>query len=170
MSNVLFNMLSALSDADKKSFEDLSKRLKVVKGEISLLSKDDLKLIESMEKRYGDKIRNVKHNTSEKNNSTKAELLDTPFAIQVRQIIARDLGAKYPLEEDALTFVFENKWVPVDCQDKALVEDLYQRFETDINEANQWREELGDVVTDKAMAVGLAWFMVVYQLYKRLNS
>lgn len=170
MKNVLQKMLSELSDDDKKSFEDLTERLKIASGDISLLSAEDLKLIGSMELKYGDKIRNVNQKNLANDKSQQVELLDTPFAAHVRQIIARDLGAKFPLEEEALAFVFKTKWKPVDCQEANLVEDLYQRFEADIKEANQWREELGDVVNDKAMALGLAWFMVVFQLNKRLND
>jgi len=172
MSNVLEKMIAQLSEDDKQVFEALSLRLKQVKGDINLLSEDDIKLIQQMEKKYGDSISSVGQASidNSKSNTPAVNILDTPFAAQVRQIIARDLGAKFPQEEDAVAFIFENKWLPVDCQDKSIANDLYQNFELDIREANQWREDLGDKSQDKSMALGLAWFMVIFQMHKRLSE
>jgi len=161
-------MLAQLSDDDKQVFEDLLLRLKQVKGDISLLSPDDIKLVQSMEKKYGDPIEPVESNKTQSNPTIA--ILETPFAGQVRQIIARDLGAKFPMEEDAVAFVFENKWLPIECQDEKLSEDLYKKFERDINEANHWQKELTGGTEDNKMAVGLAWFMVIFQLNKRLSE
>ena len=174
MSSILTKMLAQLSDDDKQVFEELSHRLKQVNGDISKLTADDIKLIQSMESKYGESIGQV--NKEQVKPGLEEGILGTGFAQHVRQIIARDLGAKFPLEEDAVAFVFESKWLPLDCQDKELSDNLYNKYEMDINEANQWREDLVDEAKEgsneetRKMALGLAWFMVVFQLYKRLSE
>ncbi len=173
MSDILTKMLAELSDDDRHIFDQLSNRLKQSGGDISKLSADDLELIKLMESKYGEAIEqtNKKFVAQNKvNEKQTVNILDMPFAQQVRQILARELGAEFPLEEDAVAFVFENKWLPIECQDEKLAEDLYNRFEKDIVEANHWREELVDAASDKKMAVGLAWFMVIFQLHKRLTE
>ena len=168
MNSVLNEMLKLLSDEDKKAFVQLSEKLQSIDGDISRLSKEEQELIRLMEKKYGDKINQTHQAFTSSEESI--EILDVPFAQHVRQILARDLGEQFPEEEAAVQFVFENKWLPVDCQDESLVQDLFQRFEQDICEANQWREEMVGIESDKKMAVGLAWFMVIFKLNERLNG
>ncbi len=168
MSDVLIKMLSQLSEEDKVIFDSLAQKLKTVNGDVSLLSEDDLTLIKNMEEKYGDKIRDSQ-NADSLNSSSTESVLDTPFAEQVRQILARDLVNKFPIEADAVNFVFENKWLPIDCQNEELVADLFEKFKQDIILCNQWRNDLVTVEEDIKMAVGLAWFMVIYQLQQRLQ-
>jgi hypothetical protein len=168
MSSILTKMLAQLSDDDKQAFEELSHRLKLVNGDISQLSPDDIKIIQSMENKYGESISQV--NKEQVKPNLNEGILASGFAQHVRQIIARDLGSKFPLEEDAVAFVFDNKWLPVDCQNNDLSNDLYEKYKLDIDEVNQWRKDLGDVAKDNKMALGLAWFMVVFQLNKRLSE
>ena len=174
MNAVLQQMLSHLSDEDKVIFAELSERLSAVDGDISKLQESDLKLIADMEQKYGEQIRASHDNTNNQPNTSQSpsmeEILDSPFGQHVRQILARDLVNEFPMEGDAVRFVFENKWIPVDCQEESLVETLYQKYEEDIKLCNQWRDELVAVNEDKKMAVGLAWFMVIFQLNERLNG
>ncbi|MGX5173607.1 hypothetical protein ACUR5C_06235 [Aliikangiella sp. IMCC44653] len=170
MQSVLNRMLKQLSEEDKAIFESLSDKLKAIDGDFSKLSTEDRKLIAEMESKYAEKIKAAHQQETEAATEVASNLLNLPFAQHVRQILARDLGDKFPLEEDAVAFVFENKWLPLDCQDPALVNELFTRFEQDISEANQWREDLLAVDADKKMAVGLAWFMVIFQFHKRLSE
>jgi hypothetical protein len=179
MSSLLTKMIEQLSEQDQAIFTDLAIRLKQVNGDISQLNQDELELIKSMESKYGEKINQAHAKASPDNLKSKqrqnrvherVDLLETPFAQMVRQIIARDLGAQFPLEEDAVAYVFNNKWLPLDCKDKAMAKDLYQRYKLDIDEANQWRQDLGDKANDLTMAIAMTWFMVVFQMYKRLNQ
>ena len=166
MSAILEQMLAQLSDEDKAVFNQLAERLAKVQGDVSQLSEEDRELISRMESKYGEKIRKShEHSASAK----PLDILDTPFAQHVRQILARDLVNQFPLEEDAVRFAFENRWLPVDCQQDDLIDDLYSRFEEDINISNQWREDMVAVDQDKKMAIGLAWFMVIFQLNERLK-
>lgn len=170
MSGVLNKMLAELSEEDRLVFEELSKKLKQVNGDIERLSSEDIQLIQSMESKYGKAINQTHTEYQNKNEDfIQEDILDSSFAQQVRQILARDLAAKFPSEEEVVAFVFENKWLPIDCQDEKLANELYQRYEADILDANQWRNDLVDSSSDKKMALGLAWFMVVFQLNKRLN-
>ncbi|MCW8877239.1 MAG: hypothetical protein OQK04_13405 [Kangiellaceae bacterium] len=166
MSAILQQMLAQLSDEDKAVFNQLAVRLAEVKGDVNQLSDEDRELISSMEAKYGEKIRQT-HDKS--GSEQKLDILETPFAQHVRQILARDLVNQFPQEEDAVKFAFENRWLPVDCQQDDLIEDIYGRFKEDIKLSNQWREEMVAVEQDKKMAVGLAWFMVIFQLNERLK-
>ena len=166
MSAILQQMLAQLSDEDKAVFNQLAERLAEANGDINLLSDEDRNLISSMETKYGEKIRQT-HDQSA--TAQQLDILETPFAQYVRQILARDLVNQFPLEEDAVRFAFENRWLPVDCQQDDLIDDIYSRFEEDIKLSNQWREEMVAVAQDKKMAVGLAWFMVIFQLNERLK-
>ena len=168
MNSVLNKMLALLSEEDKNLFEGLSDRLKKVNGDIKLLSEEDILLINKMEAEYGDSINKTHKEDSQ--DISQEEFLNTPFAHYVRQTLARDLGNKFPQEEEAINFAFNQKWLPIDCQDESLSKDLYQKFSDDINEANQWRKDMLDINSDKKMAVGLAWFMVVFQLHQRFCS
>jgi len=168
MSSVLNEMLKLLSDEDKIVFEQLSEKLKKIDGDLSQLSDDEKNLIQQMERKYGDQI-NQTHDTF-KAAGGEFDILATPFAQHVRQILARDLGEQFPEEAQAIQFAFDNKWMPVDCQDESLALGFYERFSQDINEANQWREDLVGVDSDKKMAVGLAWFMVIFKLQEQFGN
>ncbi|WP_444998052.1 hypothetical protein [Aliikangiella sp. IMCC44359] len=167
MSQILAQMLEQLSDEDKQVFAQLSQSLKDCGGDIARLSEKERLVIKQMEDKYGDKIKATHQQYEE--TEEEFDILDMPFAQNARQILARDLGDKFPQEEEAIAFVFENKWMPLECQKQELVGELFNRFEQDIYEINRWREELVDIHSDKKMAVGLAWFMVVFQLNKRFN-
>ena len=167
MSEVLSKMIALLSDEDKKVFAQLSEKLKQANGDLAKLSAEELKVIKAMEVKYGDKINQANQQFQQ---TEELDLSEFPFAQYVRQILARDLGDEFPQEVDAVAFVFNNKWLPVDCQDENLVEELFTRFEEDITEINQWRDALVEVKADKKMAVGLSWFMVIFQLNQRLNG
>lgn len=166
MSAILQQMLAQLSEEDKTVFNQLAERLAEAKGDVTQLSDEDRELISDMESEYGNKIRKSHEQSA---SAQPQDILDTPFAQHVRQILARDLVNQFPLEEDAVRFAFENRWLPVDCQQDDLAEDIYGRFEEDIKISNQWREEMVAVGHDKKMAVGLAWFMVIFQLNERLK-
>ena len=167
MSRVLQEMLSLLSEQDRVLFEKLAEKMQQINGDISLLSDEEKKLIQQMEQKYGEQINQTHSKTAQ---STELDFLEIPFAIHVRQILARDLSEKFPMEEDAVRFAFENKWLPVDCKDDNLVAELLERFAEDIREMNQWRNDMVETQSDPKMALGLAWFMVVFKLNERLNG
>jgi len=176
MSNVLQKMLDQLSETDRLVFNRLAEKLKLAKGDIGLLSQEDIKTIRAMETKYASKISqamsvetSVQPPSIETDTSAEFELLATPFAQYVRQLLARDLGSDFPSEEDAVIYAFENKWLPIDCQDDELALKFYQRFEADILDANQWRSGYSEVKKDAKMSLGLAWFMVVFQLHERMR-
>ena len=165
MNSVLNEMLKLLSDEDKIIFEQLSEKLKTIGGDLSQLSDEEKRLIQDMESKYGEQINQTHDNFQDQ--SDELDILSLPFAQHVRQVLARDLGEQFPEEAQAIQFAFENKWIPVDCQDESMALEIYERFEQDINEANQWREDMVGVNSDKKMAVGLAWFMVIFKLHER---
>lgn len=177
MSALLEKMMAELSAQDKQVFKQLAERLKAVKGDIARLPLEDLQLIQAMEQKYAASVnraasafRDSQPVQSPEQQALEVELLELPFAQQVRQILARSLGHQFPLEQDAVAFAFDNKWLPQDFNDPDLADSLYQRFEEDIKLINQWRADLVAVELDKKMALGLAWFMVIYQLQQRLSE
>jgi len=170
MKDVLNKMIEQLSEEDKKLFNQLADKLKVIDGDTAKLSKDDFDLISKMEVKYADKLDPVGSNSKNKtNNIDSDDILNSSFAAYVRQILARDLKNQFPNEEDAVRFAFQNKWLPDDFKENDSVLQLFENYEQDICEANQWREDIVGVESDKRMAVGLTWFMVIFQLNERLN-
>jgi hypothetical protein len=170
MKNVLNKMIEQLSGEDKVIFSQLAEKLNAVDGDISKLSKQEFELIAQMETRYADKLSQFSDELgSEEKPATSWDILQSGFASYVRQILARDLKEQFPNEEDAVKFVFQNKWLPEDFRNPDTVMQIYENYKQDIGDANQWREDVVGVESDKSMAVGMTWFMVVYQLNERLN-
>jgi len=181
----LDQLMELLSEDDRAVFAKLATRLKSANGDINQLSSSELKIIQQMEQKYADQFSQVNSNVDlsiqdvsagketsqmKSSNLESLDLLQTPFADKVRQLLARDLKDSFPKEADAAQFAFNNKWLPADLKEPAMVANLFEEFKQDISEANQWREELVGLDSDKTMAVGLTWFMVIFQLNQRLNS
>lgn len=175
MSNMLNQMLTVMSEEDRIMFDQLSKRLSQVNGDISQLSKDDLLFIQSMEKKYGSQIdsahkQSLSSESLSKHSTLSADFLEMPFSKHVRQVLARHLGSQFPQEEEAVSYAFENRWIPNELKAQELIDELFSKFELDIYEANQWREDIIPTESDKKMAVGIAWFSVIYQLHQRFSN
>ncbi len=169
----LDKLVAQLSDDDRTIFEQLAAKLKDVKGDIGRLSSSDLKTIQQMEEKYADKLSEVDLPQEQTNDTGKlpvVELLATPFAAKVRELLAVELKERFSKEEEAVAFTFNNKWIPLDLKDPQKAASLFEEYKQDISEANQWREELVGIDSDKVMAVGLTWFMVIFQLNRQLNS
>jgi hypothetical protein len=82
-------------------------------------------------------------------------------------MLLRELKEDYRDLKSAVTYAYESKWLPQELRNPDVCETLYERFFSDIERANQWRYELQGQKADasnKTMAVGLTWFMYVYQL------
>jgi len=167
MKNLLKKMIEQLSEEDKLLFSELAEKLNKVDGDISKLSKNEFELIAKMEAKYADKLGAFKEQSIEENKSK--DLLESGFATHARQLLARDLNTQFPNEEDAVKFAFQNKWIPAEFREAKTAQVVFENYQQDISEANQWRDEVVGVESDKIMAVGLTWFMVIYQLNERLN-
>ena len=169
MKKVLEKMIAQLSAEDKGVFEKLAIKLEEVDGDISKLTKDELAIISDMESKYAERLSEISIEPTEAA-AQEQPLLETSFGAYVRQLLARDLKEQFPQEEDAVRFAFQNKWVPQDLKEAKQAQKVFDDYQQDICEANQWREEVVGVESDKSLAVGLTWFMVVFQLNERLNS
>lgn len=168
MKEMLKEMIAQLSDEDKVIFSQLTKKMEEVDGDINQLSPQELAIIQEMEVKYADKLKSVQQAAQSEIKNT--DLLDTGFASFVRQMLARDLKERFPQEEDAVRFAFQNKWIAQELKESAAAQKVFEDYTDDISEANQWREEVVGIESDKGLAVGLTWFMVLYQLNQRLNS
>lgn len=168
MKEMLQEMIAQLSDEDKVLFSRLAKKMEEVNGDVAKLSRQEHELIQKMESKYGDKLKSIQRTSQAEVETT--DLLETGFAGYVRQLLARDLKERFPNEEDAVRFAFQNKWIAQELKDPKIAQKIFEDFTDDISEANQWRDEVVGVESDKGMAVGLTWFMVVFQLNQRLNS
>lgn len=165
---MLQEMIAQLSQKDKIVFSQLAKKLQEVDGDVTKLSQQELAIIKEMEVKYAEKLKSVQQKAQIE--TENADLLETGFAGLVRQLLARDLKERFPQEEDAVRFAFQNKWIAQELKDSKIAQKVFADYTDDISEANQWREEVVGVESDKIMAVGLTWFMVVFQLNQRLNS
>lgn len=165
MKEVLEKMIAQLSDEDKILFGQLAAKINENNGDISKLSPSEFELIAKMETKYADKLSKFKPEISEETKDNN--ILETGFAQFSRQVLAKELKENFPNEEDAVTFAFNNKWIPEVFKDKENAEKIYTDYEQDICEANNWRHDVVGVDSDKVMAVGMTWFMVIYQLHQK---
>ncbi|MET1256012.1 hypothetical protein [Aliikangiella maris] len=169
MSLNISQLYAELSAEDKQLFTEILNRLTEHNGDLTKLSVQDQQTIQHLEAQYAGQDSSGAHQDNTINDN-ESDFLTLPFAQYVRQILARDLGGQFPLEEEAIGYAFDNKWLPLECQRPELIEELFERFKADIVEINRWRSELVDVSSDIKMAVGLAWFMVIFQLNQRINQ
>ncbi|NVJ61215.1 MAG: hypothetical protein HWE27_12545 [Gammaproteobacteria bacterium] len=184
LANHLERLKQLLSEDDLAAFERLSEKLKTIGGDFSLLSESERALIAKMEQKYGDAIQEEAIADADTVlNATPAEpqartggavapeslpLLKTEFAEYVKDMLLRELPQMKDLKQ-AVNYAFEQKWIPQELQNPDVCETLFERFFSDIELANQWRYELmGEKVdsNNKTMAIGLTWFMYIYQLKK----
>lgn len=105
--------------------------------------------------------------------SDEFPLLKTEFALYVKDMLLRELGEQFSSLKATVSYAFEQKWIPQELQNPDVCETLFERFFSDIEQANQWRYELQGQKVDssnKSMAVGLTWFMYVFQLKQWLDK
>jgi len=162
-------MIAQLTEEDKVVFSQLAEKLNKAKGDISQLSEEELSIISRMESKYSDKLSQIPIVDTSSNINAQYNLLSTAFASFVRQLLAKDLKEQFPNEEDAVRFAFQNKWIPEEIKNTDSANKIFTDYEKDICDANQWREEVVGIESDKSMAVGMTWFMVVFQLNEKLN-
>ncbi len=163
MSDQLQAMLSVLSEEDRATFEQLAAKVKQVGGDVSQLSPSDLALIETMEAKYQAQIQQAQQESGRE--VVRPDILFTEFADFVRRRLEDEFGH---LETDYNALVnqaFEQRWLPMDFKDDQMALEIYRDFEEDVQKICHF-SEIGEAAKDKEPKVllGLAWFMVVYQL------
>lgn len=102
-----------------------------------------------------------------------AAFLQTEFVAFVREVLNRDWCARGGTLQDAVLHSFEQKWLPDELRDEAFCAQLYRRYQRDIDQANGFRQGLAgnkELVGDKRMAVGLAWFTTIYKMHQLLSQ
>lgn len=178
LENHLERLKQLLSEEDRVLFEQLNQRVKQLDGDFSALSDEERAFVAQMEQKYGDQIRAmaVEHADEVVNPGqdgvqpvVKDEfpLLKTEFAQYVKDMLLRELQEEHKDLKSAVTYAYETKWLPQELRNPDVCETLFERFFSDIETANQWRYEFQGQKTEsnnKTMAVGLTWFMYVYQL------
>ena len=169
MKEMLKKMIAQLSDEDKVIFSQLAEKLNRIDGDITQLSDEEMSIISRMESKYSDKLSQVSTVDTNPNANEQDGLLSTTFASFVRQLLARDLKERFPNEEDAVRFAFQNKWIPEEIKNVESAGKIFTDYEKDICDANQWREDVVGIESDKSLAIGMTWFMVVFQLNEKLN-
>jgi hypothetical protein len=100
-----------------------------------------------------------------------AAFLQTEFVAFVREVLNRDWCARGGTLQDAVLHSFEQKWLPDELRDEPTCAQLYRRYQRDIDQANGFRQGLAgnqQLVGDKRMAVGLAWFTTIYKMHQLL--
>lgn len=168
MQDVLNSMIEKLSDEDKEIFSQLAKKLEKFDGDVSKFSDSERALIAKMESKYSDDL-STASTANTQSTINVGGILASGFAGFVRQQLAKYLREQYPNEEDAVRYAFNNKWLPNELRESSTASKIFLDFQEDICEANQWREEVVGIESDKSMAVGMTWFMVIYQLNLALN-
>ncbi|NVK89461.1 MAG: hypothetical protein HWE13_15090 [Gammaproteobacteria bacterium] len=179
-----------LTAEDLVLFSQLTERLMAVNGDFNQLTEQERQLIVKMEQKYGDPIRNETLNSDTEQLAQQVEqevaakpatevvqdnhrLLKTEFAGYVKDMLLRELGGQFSDLKSAVNFAYEQKWLPAELKNPDVCETLYERFFSDIEQANQWRLELQGEKADlnnKPLAIGLTWFMYIFQLKQWVDS
>ncbi len=160
-----------LSDDDQLQLENLAKKLQSVNGNFELLDDKDKALIIALEKKYGHAFGQTIKEKDELQDieffKNSYKMLDTEFGTYVKNMLTRELREQFSTFESMVQYAYDKKWMPAELQNPDVCETLFERFFSDIDKANQWRNQLSDAsydMTDKNMAVGLTWFIYIYQL------
>ena len=163
----LDKLKQVLSAEDLEIFESLSRRINEVGGNLQALSNHDKELIQAMERKYNDSIREQAINNVQDVVPEEFPMLKTEFATYVKDMLLRELGDEFGSMKAVVNHAFETKWMPSELRNPDVCETLYERFFADIEQANQWRAQIQNEQADlsnKPVAVGLAWFMYIFQL------
>jgi len=163
MSNTLEAMLSVLSEEDRTVFEELAEKIKQVGGDLAKLSQQDREFIQKMEAKYQEKIQHAHKQATRE--VVRPDILFSEFADFVRRRLQDEFADMSESYLSVVNQAYEQRWLPADFRDKEVALEIYQDFEEDIQKICHF-SEIGEAAKDKEPVVllGLAWFMVIYQL------
>lgn len=173
--------LALLSDADREEWKRILIALKECEGDVALLPEHmQLTLANLREKYEGVEVDDGEHQsqnegaarrTNPSDLPTEADL-GTPFSLYVKNVLHRELCVEGESLVVAVNKAFDHKWLPQELKNKEICETKYSQYESEIVQLNQWRNGLAgqQSLDEKTMAVGLAWFMKVYQLKQFLAA
>jgi len=160
-------MLQELDDADRPAFEALLAELRHV-GDLEKLSETNKALLKHLTSKY--QAQQLDIDDQEQVAYPHIDLVTSSFGEFARQLLARHLNKQFSGEEDAVKYAFEQKFVPPELKDIDKVKEIFEQYKPDIVAANAWRDPLVDTESDPVLAVGLTWFMFIYQFKQRLSE
>lgn len=183
----LAEWLASLPVPEQQHYQALVARLQQV-GDPEKLSVEERQELAEMANRYAGngtsaQSSNHAHNTPRQTPASapmgaapvmqpiSSAFLQTEFVAFVREVLNRDWCARGGTLQDAVLHTYEQKWLPDELRDEAVCAQLYRRYQRDIDQANGFRQGLSgnkELVGDKRMAVGLAWFTTVYKMHQLL--
>ncbi|MEE4246060.1 MAG: hypothetical protein V2I33_11655 [Kangiellaceae bacterium] len=182
LQNHLNRLKELLSEEDRATFEALNNKLAECGGDLTQLPAADIDIIEQMELKYGDQIKTkaLQHSSDviDGKQPTKEvvndfPLLKTEFADYVKDMLLRELSEEVTDLKSAVSYAFETKWLPNELKNPDVCETLYERFCSDIEQTNEWRMQFdpnAQKADSKQMAIGLTWFMYIFQLKQWVDS
>ena len=162
--------LARLSEADREEWKRILMALKECEGDISLLPEHMQVTLAQLREKYQEPYDiNVERKAKDEPIDSVAVSesdISTPFSLYVKNVLHRELCVEGETLQSAVKKAFEHKWLPLELKNKEICETKFSQYESEITFLNRWRENFAgkDTLDEITMAVGLAWFMKVYQL------
>jgi len=184
-------LIASFSDDEKEIFQNLLSRLTELKGNIEDLSPTEKQQLLELAKNHQDALsesgfdflsqdfENVSADVSSAAETVSvsdikefAETIESEFANYVLENINESLCQGGASTADAIRYAFHNKWLPENLKNRDICEELFYRFYDDIEKLNeniQQHASSSDNM-DTVVAIGLAWFTIVFQLYHLVET
>lgn len=167
-SDELSQNLARLSEADREAWKQILVVLRECEGDIALLPEHMQITLAQLREKYqeSESIKSEQQSESSSPSLVREADVSTPFSLYVKNVLHRELCVEGETLQSAVNKAFEHKWLPQELKNKEICETKYSQYESEITELNRWREKLAgqESLNEMTMAVGLAWFMKVYQL------
>ncbi|RLA05704.1 MAG: hypothetical protein DRQ47_00445 [Gammaproteobacteria bacterium] len=190
MDNDFFQSLIAeLSEAERPIFEQLLAKVKSLDGNIENLSADDQAQLAELVARHNQSSAPNIHQqvmddefsaavTSDVDTAKISKVTDiqrpseTEFGAYLLDCVNQSLCHGGASTADAIRYAFHNRWMPETLKNRDLCEELYYRYQDDIEQANQNinQHASSEANQDPIVAVGLAWFTNLYLCYQLVEA
>jgi len=182
-------LVASLSESEKEIFQQLLLRLTALNGKIAdLTDTEKEQLAELSKKHQGDFTKvvseldfsNKQHISADVSSVVNTAQISsvedfkktTEFGTYVLETINHSLCEGGAGTADAIRYAFHNKWMPTNLKNRDICEALFYRYYDDIEEVGQniQQQVTSNSNVDAVVAVGLAWFTTLYQIYQRVEA
>ena len=194
MENTLYQSLIAeFSAAERPTFEKLLAKLELLDGNLQDLSeqeKEQLAQLAAIHKASKKQSQLQADERLDEGNSLSAAETSEEYRVKISNVsethrpTETEFGA-YLLENineslcqggastaDAIRYAFHNKWMPEKLKNRDVCEDIFYRYNEDIELANLaiQKNSPSHANNDTVVAVGLAWFTNLYLCYQLVEA
>ena len=184
------SLLELLSDEQRQAYEQLLAELSSHGGDLTKLSSKDQQTLADLTRAMtpeNSDIDNTDDAVLESASELTAEISEdevvpspkvvpemspttTPFGLYVvdQLKVLCDGGSSLA---DAVRYGFHNKYLPVSLRDPIICQQIYQRYELEIDDiTNSLQSVNREQAKEAHVLVGLAWFSTLYQCYQYVEA